>query len=364
MWKRFRGLNGTLFLFSITVTSVLILAFILYIKFVPIPQTDLPNYLAVLNNDFVMTSLNKGSSEIPISTISNIFSKEQINDLYLSSMIENLPFLLIFIVSFFVISAVILSKILQSQKEAQIALLAKQLSPIDDSGKNVFDHSAIEKAYSDIKNRLNANALDYTRLSSYVTHEQKNMLSLLRAKLQLSGNKELMCDVDKVVDSLDDILTLSASAKSSEMEIIDVALVCADVCDEYKKIYPQIVFDFDDTANNHIAGRALWINRALSNLINNAIKHADGEIRVSVSNENGSVIISVSDEGGGVDEDELDKLFDFRHRIGQLKKDGYGIGLSLVRHVCDICGGLCLAENRPAKGTVFYMAFPEALTLH
>jgi len=363
MRKRFRGLNGTLFLFSLTVTAVLILAFILYIKFMPIPQTNLPNYLTDLDFNLI-TSLGNDSTEIPISAISSIFSKEQITALYLSSMIENLPYLLLFIVGFVVISSIVFSKILQNQKEAQAALLAKQLSWIDDSGEIAFEHPAIEKAYSDIKNRLDVNALDYIRLSSYVTHEQKNMLSLMRAKLQLSGNEELIYDVDKVVDSLDDILTLSAAAKSSEMEIIDVALICADVCDEYQKIYPKIIFDFDEIANNHIVGRELWINRALSNLINNAMKHSDGEIKVSVSNQNGSVIISVSDEGNGIDEDELDKLFDFRHRIEQLKKDGYGIGLSLVRHVCDICGGLCLAENCQTKGTIFYMVFPESLTIN
>ena len=182
----------------------------------------------------------------------------------------------------------------------------------------------------------------------------------MRAKLQLSGQTELIEDVDKVVDSLDDILTLSASNKGSDIEIVDAALICANVCDEYKKIYPDLSFDFDDTANTQIASRELWINRALSNLVDNAMKYSGGKIDISVSNQNGSVIITVSDEGSGINEDELEKLFDYQYRVGKLKKDGYGIGLSLVRHVCDICGGLCHAENRQEKGTMFYMVFPEA----
>ena len=102
----------------------------------------------------------------------------------------------------------------------------------------------------------------------------------------------------------------------------------------------------------------------MANIINNAIKHGKGRINVSVSNQRGSIIISVSDEGKGLDDEELEKLFDYRYRVGQLKKDGYGIGLSLVRHVCDLCGGLCWVENGETSGTVFYMVFPEVLTIN
>jgi len=357
------GISGALLLFSLLITAFLIGSFLLYIRIVPAPKSSLPTFLASLNNEVVISSLESGADAIPIKTINGFVTKDQIEKYYLTAIFEDLPYLLLFIVLFFIFSAVILTKILQYQQEKQMLLLARQLSRIDDNNGNVSGHPAIAKAYSEIKNRLNAYALDYMRLSSYVTHEQKNILSLLRAKLQLSGNSELVSDVDKVTDSLDDILTLSASAEKSGMEIIDAALICAGVCDEYKKIYPDISFDFDDSANHQIAAKELWINRAVSNLVNNAIKYGKGRIEVSVSNQKGSIIISVSDEGSGLADEELEKLFDYRYRVGRLKKDGYGIGLNLVRHVCDLCGGLCWVDNSITDGTVFYMVFPETLTL-
>jgi signal transduction histidine kinase len=281
---RMTGLSGTLLVFSFVITSFLIVAFILYIKLIPAPRLGLPVYLANLDNNYVISSLEKGSSTIPLSTIIGFIAKNQIENMYLAAMLKDLPYLLIIIIFIFVSGAVVLSKILQRQREKQALLLARKLSRIDDRSGMEPEHPAITKAYSEIKNRLAANALDYMRLSSYVTHEQKNMLSLLRAKLQLSGNSELTKDVDKVVSSLDDILILSASANSSgKMEIIDAALVCADVCDEYKKIYPNIYFDFDDSANYQVVAKELWINRAVSNLVNNAMKHGKGRIGVSVS---------------------------------------------------------------------------------
>lgn len=363
MRKRITGLSGTLLIFSFVITSLLILVFFIYFKLVPIPRLSLPGYLATLNNQYLISSIEVGSETIPLRTINGFVAKDQIENMVFSAMLSDLPYLLFIIVIIFIAGAIILAKILQNQQEKQTLILARQLSRIDENNGFVSGHPDLVKAYTEIKSKLAANALDYIRLSSYVTHEQKNMLSLLRAKLQLSGNITLVEDVDKVVDSLDDILTLSASENTSEMEIIDAALVCADVCDEYKKIYPELVFDFDDSANVHIVARELWIHRAVSNLVNNAMKYGKGKITVSVSNLKGSVIISVSDEGEGMNDEELEKLFYYRYRVGQLKKDGYGIGLSLVRHVCDLCGGLCWAENGNPNGMVFFMVFPEALTM-
>jgi signal transduction histidine kinase len=204
---------------------------------------------------------------------------------------------------------------------------------------------------------------DYLRLSLYIAHEQKNALSLLRARMQLAGNAELSAEIDRVANGIDDVLTLSASEGMKHDEIVDAALVCADVCDEYRKIYPRISFTFDELANSQIRGRELWIHRAVSNLVDNAIKYGNGsEIKVEVKNKKGSVIITVADEGIGIDENKLEKIFENRYRINELKKDGYGIGLSLVHHVCELCGGAAHVESQKGKGSTFYMVFPQAFT--
>ena len=362
MRGKITGLGATLLLFSFTVTALLIAAFILYIKFLPMPNLGLPAYMADMSDDSILTMLAKNTNEVPSVAINGFISRDSMETIYVSAMLQHLPYLLAFILFAFIVCALVLAKILHTRQEKQARLLASQLSRVGDHTENLRGHPEIKKAYADIQAQIDANTLDCMRLSAYVTHEQKNMLSLLRAKLQLSESQSLTDDVDKVVNSLDDILTLSASGKSTPMETIDAALVCAGVCDEHKKVYGDITFDFDDMANNQIISQALWLGRALSNLIHNAVKYAGGHIGVAVTNRNGSVIISVADEGGGISDAEAEQLFDYRYRVGRLKRNGYGIGLSLVRHVCDICGGLCWVERNKPTGTIFYMIFPEALT--
>lgn len=92
----------------------------------------------------------------------------------------------------------------------------------------------------------------------------------------------------------------------------------------------------------------------------NAIKYGGvGEIALHVGAKNGSVIIQVTDHGIGIPQKEQERIFNYQYRIGQMKKDGYGIGLNLVNHVCSLCGGFATVESIPHEATTFYLSFPK-----
>ena len=71
-----------------------------------------------------------------------------------------------------------------------------------------------------------------------------------------------------------------------------------------------------------------------------------------------SVIIIVKDHGIGISEEKQNQIFNHNYRINELNKDGYGIGLSLVSHVCDLCQGFVTVESKMQEGTTFYLSFP------
>ena len=357
MHRKMIKISRILLYYSVVVTALLLLIFVIFIKTISIPLPGLPKYFVIAKDETVIYGIQN-------DMYSSVIAKEKLENYYIDMLLKNVPVIVICLIVIIIIGTIILSKILNWQSEKEMLLIAKQLSRIDEEDMIMEQHPAVIKAYQEVKKKLNSYVLDFSRFNAYVTHEQKNILSLLRAKLQLSENYELTAEVDRVTDSLDDILTLSSSKSMVKTEIVDVALLCANVCDDYKKIYPRIYFDFDDDANNLIHARELWICRAVSNLIGNAVKYSgNSEIHVLVTNKKGSVIVTVSDGGEGINEPEREKLFDYQYRVGKLKKDGYGIGLSLVRHVCELCNGFCWAENREVVGTTFYMIFPEALTL-
>ena len=179
-------------------------------------------------------------------------------------------------------------------------------------------------------------------------------------RLELDQQTQYLSQLDNVTDCINDILTLG-ERNDEVTTVIDVTLICAEVYDHYSKSYPLLRFSFDEDAQTEIFGKERWIQRAISNLIDNAIKYGNGKpIELSVKNERGSVIIIVEDHGVGIPASEEEQIFDMNYRIRELKSDGYGIGLSLVNHVCVLCQGFAYFESEVGEGTKFYLSFPAA----
>ena len=107
------------------------------------------------------------------------------------------------------------------------------------------------------------------------------------------------------------------------------------------------------------------LKRVLSNLINNAFKYAAGDgARVLLAARRlgaGRIQINVYDNGPGMTEEELSQVFRPFYRGAEGKKhEGYGLGLTIVRGICDRLGIRVSAQSRPGRGTVFRLELDAA----
>jgi Signal transduction histidine kinase len=326
-------------IYSIILTTILLLGIYLYIS---VSKPSLPisaqNIALFQSSDVLLTAGSNGTVTAPVT---QAVSVETLNSYYQVQFLRYLPaYILVLVLTVFALSF-LMWKIIRKIETQQTLTVSRTV-----------------RIATDIEGRR-AHALDYGRLNSYISHEQKNALSLLRAKLELRGDGDLVKTIETVSNHIDDVLTLSSNV--DPLYEVDATIVCAEAVDSYKKIYPKIRFDFNEDENFTIQAKEVWIHRAVFNLIDNAIKYGDGsEVAVAIKSEKGSVIITVHDNGIGIDKSLYGRIFDDRFRIGVLKKDGYGIGLSLVRHVCELCSGICYLESESGTGTTFYLVFPQA----
>lgn len=101
------------------------------------------------------------------------------------------------------------------------------------------------------------------------------------------------------------------------------------------------------------------INRALGNLLHNAIKFTppEGQVIVRAQTNNGDVQISVSDTGPGIARADLARVFERFYRGDRSRTThGTGLGLAIAKHVVEAHGGKIWAESTgiPGQGTTFF----------
>jgi CheY-like chemotaxis protein len=106
----------------------------------------------------------------------------------------------------------------------------------------------------------------------------------------------------------------------------------------------------------------------LRNLLGNAIRYtADGGVLLAARPRGGLVSIEVWDTGPGIRQDELSRVFDEFYRGESSKGEpvgGFGLGLSIVRRICNVLGHPLIVTTRPGSGTVFRVETPLSALPH
>jgi signal transduction histidine kinase len=108
---------------------------------------------------------------------------------------------------------------------------------------------------------------------------------------------------------------------------------------------------FDDESDAAVEADRMRIEQALGNLVENALCHGDGPVRIWSSQSNGRIQLHVSDEGPGFPPEFLPHAFErFRRADTSRSTDGTGLGLAIVKAIADAHGGNATARNANGGG--------------
>jgi signal transduction histidine kinase len=111
----------------------------------------------------------------------------------------------------------------------------------------------------------------------------------------------------------------------------------------------------------------LAIEQIFSNLIENASKYTDpgraSQIKVEGRSEGSQVFYSIADNGRGIDEKDMERVFELFRRAGKQDQPGEGLGLAFVRAAVRRLGGTIAVQSELGKGTTFTLRFPSKLQL-
>jgi signal transduction histidine kinase len=213
-----------------------------------------------------------------------------------------------------------------------------------------------------------------------VAHDLKTPLSRMRVRLELalldpadsSGQAEAIRsaidEADRLLATFNALLSiaeLESETRRDESEVLDLAEVARSAAELYEPVAEEegFVLSLATEPGVRIRGSRHLVSQALANLLDNALKYADGgEILVRVLRNDGRAVLEVTDRGQGIPEADRNTVFDRFVRLERSRSTpGNGLGLSLVRAVARRHRGTVeLDDNRP--GLRVRLEFPELAT--
>jgi PAS domain S-box-containing protein len=261
------------------------------------------------------------------------------------------------------------------------------LSPLDTpSGllvssaiRDITDRKAIEQALIEARNeaeRANRAKSAFLAAASHDLRQPLQTLSLLNTALGriaapgsrvadiAAGEAQALSSMSELLSSLLDISKLEAGAVKPDIEDCSVGGIFERLRAQFSaqaeaKGLELIVDECDDIVRTD----PTLLEQIIQNLVANAIRYTKaGLVQLRCIHESTCVRIDVMDTGIGIPTDELQLIFEEFYQAqqtGASRKEGLGLGLSIVRRIADLLELQVGVESTPGKGSRFTLNVPR-----
>jgi signal transduction histidine kinase len=199
-----------------------------------------------------------------------------------------------------------------------------------------------------------------TRLRNQAEESLRSSKSEADYRAALEATIEESDALIRIFDALMMISRAEAGEVRSHMVDFDAAEAAQSVAELYEPLAEEkgMVLAVAARPPLPVHGNRELIGQALANLLDNAIKHGDGEVKIEARAEHGRVLFVVSDRGPGVPEEERARVLERFVRLeASRSRPGAGLGLSLAAAVARLHGGELLLEDN-APGLRVTLAIP------
>ena len=232
----------------------------------------------------------------------------------------------------------------------------------------------LNKTLDTTSEKLKKNREFQNELLANVSHDLRTPLTMIKGYAEMirdiSREDEKQCaeDVAVIVEETDRLTALvneileyselQMSDSEAVMNDIDLSETVASVADSFDKLYSKdgYVFERNIADDIHIKGNISRLQRAIYNLLDNAVRHAgeDKWLGISLRTDNDKAIIKISDHGSGIAPEELEHIWDRYYTKRQRSGKGVsGLGLAIVKQIVSQHNGVCKAESEVGAGSVF-----------
>lgn len=246
-------------------------------------------------------------------------------------------------------------------------------------GREGIEIDTLIMRFNDLQHRIQTLIEELRNVTNDIAHDLRSPVTRIRgiAETTLTGPQKLedyqtmsgqiIEECDTLVGTINTMLEI-AESDAGVMKItltsVDISGMVSDVADlfqpvaEDKEIELQIEIPVEPI---FIAGDKSRLQRALANLLDNAIKYTrhQGTVTLSVSLDGSQVCIAIRDNGIGISEEDQMHIFDrFFRGDPSRTTPGNGLGLPLVRSIATLHHGCVHVESTLGEGSCFTLILP------
>ena len=210
------------------------------------------------------------------------------------------------------------------------------------------------------------------------SHELRTPLALMKTELDLALRKprtapemedalrSAEAEADRLARLAEDLLVL-AQADDGRLPLRRDELRAADLFATVQHAFqPRAdasgrTIQAETADGVGLSGDRLRLEQALGNLVDNALRHGAGDVRLSALDRNGSVELHVVDQGQGFPPDFLPHAFERFGRADDARtRGGAGLGLALAAAIAEAHRGSAHAANRDGGGADVWLSIPRS----
>ncbi|SDM10582.1 sensor histidine kinase [Nonomuraea jiangxiensis] len=222
-----------------------------------------------------------------------------------------------------------------------------QRVPVPDSKDEI---AALATTVNGTLDRLETAVERHKRFVADAAHELRSPIATLRARLELAEPSELtqeaLADVERLQHLAADLLLLAKldagePLRAAELDLGQVAAEEALRRGSARR-RPEVRMELDIEPDVVMRGSRAHLDRLVTNLTDNAVRHAASTVRVRVRAEHHQAVLEVLDDGPGIPPEQREAVFDRFTRLDEARArdaGGAGLGLPIARDIAVLHDG-------------------------
>lgn len=221
----------------------------------------------------------------------------------------------------------------------------------------------VTRAFNQMARNVQQLEEDRTLLLAGVSHDLRTPLTRIRLATEFMGEDEaevregIVRDTEDMDQIIDQFISFVRDGRDERDQVGDLNALVED-CIKSARIQTQdISYEFGELPP--LPFKPMAMKRLVTNLIMNGLKYAGAPLEVRTSVVGNSVRISVFDQGPGIDEKEMERLFQpFSRGNSARSGGGSGLGLAIVQRIAELHHGKVSLHNRKEGGLEARLEFP------